>query len=172
MIYVLFGPPGVGKTYIGQLVSKVKGWHFFDADILYDDELKFLLRSGKYSQEIRDVFIRKLIIATESLLTKGVNNLVIAEAFTKEKNRIEFLDYFDQQVCYIMVDASKKLAGKRMKARLKKGEHVVDNFVFEFVWDEFENPKIPCRKINNENSTDLEIGQVFEDVVESAQKEV
>lgn len=169
MIYVLFGPPGVGKTYIGQLVSKALGWHFFDADILYDDELKFLLRNGKYTQEVRDKFVDKLIATTEGLLAKGSRNLVIAEAFTKEKNRCDFLNYFDNQVTYIMVGANKSLAEKRMKTRLKKGEHVVDEFVFEFVWQEFENPAVPCYRLENEKSDDVELVKVFKSVVQLRQ---
>lgn len=172
MIYVLFGPPGVGKTYIGQLISQSRKWHFFDADILYDDELKFLLRNGKYTQEVRDIFVGKLIAATERLLSSGVTNLIIAEAFTKEKNRLEFLEYFDEQVCYIMVGASKDLAKTRMLSRLKRGEHVVDDFVFEFVWDEFEDPQIPCRRIINESLVNEEIIKKFDDIMRVEEEKV
>lgn len=171
MIYVLFGPPGVGKTYIGQLVAKEFGWHFFDADILYDDELKFLLRSGNYTQSIRDKFVEKLVAATERLVGEYGSKLVIAEAFTKEKNRFEFMRHFDNQVCYVMVRATKELAKVRMRQRLSKGEHVVDEFVFEFVWDEFESPSIPYRLLSNQNSDEKQIIDAFTGIVESTDKE-
>lgn len=171
MIYVLFGPPGVGKTYIGQLAATKFGYHFFDADFLYDDELKHLLRSGNYTQEVRDRFVEKLVATTESILAQGVEDLVIAEAFTKEKNRFEFLRHFDNQVCYIMVRATKEVAKKRMEERLTKGEHVVDDYVFEFVWDEFESPAIPYRALNNENNSEEQIMTEFTNVVELCKKE-
>lgn len=171
MIYVLFGPPGVGKTFIGQLVADKMGWHFFDADVLYDDELKYLLRSGKYTQEIRDRFVDKLVATTERLVADSDDNIVIAEAFTKEKNRFEFLRHFDYQVSYVMVRASKSLAKQRMLERQTKGEHVVDEFVFEFVWDEFESPSIPHQTLHNQSADQDEIIARFASIVQSTNKE-
>lgn len=161
----------MGKTYIGRMLSQKLNWHFFDADILYDDELKHLLRSGLYTQDIRDKFVDRLIATTESLLAEGDKNLLIAEAFTKEKNRHEFLEHFDEQVCYIMVGASKDTAEVRMKERLTKGEHVVDEAVFKYVWDEFEEPTIRYRRLMNEKATDKELCEKFKDIIESVQKE-
>lgn len=172
MIYVLFGPPGVGKTYIGQLLSNKLGLHFYDADLLIDDELKFLLRNGKYTQEMRDKFVQKLILTTEHLLSEKNEDLLIAEAFTKESNRFNFYRHFDEQVCYIMVRASKQLAKKRVAERLEKGEHVVDDFVFEFVWEEFESPSIRHRILNNEGKNESGLLQDFQNIVKWCEKEV
>lgn len=169
MIYVLFGPPGVGKTYIGGLLAKRKKIHFFDADTIYlnDDELRYLLESGKYDQSVRDKFVNKLIMTVQHMLaTKTSKDLIIAEAFTKEKNREEFMKYFDQQVEYIMVHASRNLAFERMRMRMKKEDHVVDEYVFEFVWDEFETPKIPHKVLRNINKNDEEIIEEFNNLVE------
>lgn len=169
MIYVLFGPPGVGKTYTGGLLASQFGWGFFDADniYLYDDELRYLLSVGKYDQATRDKYVKKLIVTVQHLLAeKDGNNLVVAEAFTKEKNRIEFMKYFDQQVTYIMVHASRDLAFQRMQARKLKEEHVVDESIFEFIWDEFETPKIPHKILRNYDKTDEEIIEEFGNLVE------
>ncbi|PJE66984.1 hypothetical protein COU93_01265 [Candidatus Shapirobacteria bacterium CG10_big_fil_rev_8_21_14_0_10_36_6] len=169
MIYVLFGPPGVGKTYIGGLIAEKKNWHFFDADTIYlnDDKLRYLLANGKYDQSVRDRFVKKLIMTVQHMLSENeCKDLVIAEAFTKEKNRAEFMKYFDGQVSYIMVHASRDLAYKRMRARMKKEEHVVDEGVFDFVWDEFETPKIPYKTLRNTNKTDGEICEDFNNLLE------
>lgn len=169
MIYVLFGPPGVGKTYIGNLIAKSKNWHFFDADTIYlnDDELRYLLESGKYDQKVRDRFVRKLIMTVQHMVAvDNGRDVVIAEAFTKEKNREEFMKYFDNQVKYIMVHSSRDLAFQRMRARMKKEEHVVDEDVFEFVWDEFEAPKIPHMILRNMEKTDIEIIEEFHNLVQ------
>ena len=169
MIYVLFGPPGVGKTYIGGLLAKRKNWHFFDADTIYlnDDELRYLLANGKYDQKARDGFVKKLIMTVQHMLS--VNNgedLVIAEAFTKEKNREEFMKYFDGQVAYIMIHASRDLAFERMRARMKKEDHIVDEGVFEFIWDEFEAPNIPHKVLRNIDKNDQEICEEFTNLLE------
>lgn len=169
MIYVLFGPPGVGKTYIGSLLAKTMDWHFFDADTIYlnDDELRFLLANGQYDQHVRDRFVHKLIMTVQHMLGEDADRpLVIAEAFTKEKNREEFMRYFDGQVAYIMVHASRDLAFQRMRSRMIKEEHVVDEGVFEFVWAEFEAPKIPYKVLRNVDKSDIEIVDEFKSLIE------
>jgi gluconokinase len=169
MIYVLFGPPGVGKTYIGGLLAKHKKWHFFDADTIYsnDDELRYLLESGKYDQTVRDRFVKKLIMTVQHMLsTNSSKDLVIAEAFTKEKNRSEFMKYFDSQIEYIMIHASRDIAFERMRKRMKKEDHVVDENVFEFVWAEFEAPKIPHKVLRNIDKSDVEIIEEFNNLIE------
>ncbi len=169
MIYVLFGPPGVGKTYIGALLAKKNHWHFFDADTIYlnDDELRYLLANDKYDQQARDGFVKKLIMTVQHMLSvNGEQDLVIAEAFTKEKNRLEFMKYFDGQVAYIMIHASRDLAFERMRARMKKEDHVVDEGVFEFIWDEFESPRIPHKILRNIDKTDSEILEEFTNLLE------
>lgn len=168
MIYVLFGPPGVGKTYIGGLLARSKGWHFFDADTIYlnDDELRYLLASGQYDQKVRDRFVHKLIMTVQHMLAvDGAKDIVIAEAFTKEKNRDEFMQYFDGQVQYIMVHSSRDLAFQRMRSRMIKEDHVVDENVFEFVWDEFEVPNIPHKVLRNVDKSDQEIVDEFNNLV-------
>lgn len=169
MIYVLFGPPGVGKTYIGNLLAKHKEWHFFDADTIYlnDDKLQYLLQSGKYDQSVRDRFVKKLIMTVQHMLSANDGrDLIIAEAFTKERNRAEFMKYFDDQVTYIMIHASRNLAFQRMRARMRKEYHVVDESVFEFVWDEFEAPKIHHKILRNIDKTDFEICEEFNNLLE------
>lgn len=169
MIYVLFGPPGVGKSYIGSLLAEQKKWQFFDADNIYlnDDELRYLLQSGKYDQTVRDRFVQKLMVTVEHLLAEhSGSDLIIAEAFTKEKNRAEFMKYFDNQVTYIMVHASRSLAFERMRARMKKEDHVVDESIFEFVWDEFESPKIPHKTLRNTKKSDQALIAEFVNLLE------
>lgn len=159
MIYVLFGPPGVGKTYIGELVSKQLGMKFFDADVLFDEDLKVMLRAGDFTQELRNAFFNKLSLVTEHLLSelKEGQDLVIAQAFTKEKNRGEFLHYFDEQVKYVLVTASKDIAHFRMRERILHQPHIVDENVFEYAWREFEVPIVPHIEINNVNINDNDI---------------
>lgn len=169
MIYVLFGPPGVGKTYIGNLLAKDKNWHFFDADTIYlnDDELRYLLANGKYDQKVRDKFVNKLIMTVQYMVAEeDGKDIVIAEAFTKEKNRLEFMKYFDEQVRYIMVHSTRDLAFQRMRVRMQKEDHVVDEHVFEFIWSEFEVPKIPHMVLRNMSKNDDEIVEEFNNLIQ------
>jgi gluconate kinase len=162
MIYVLFGPPGVGKTYIGGSLAKHWDCSFLDADVLYDDDLKSLLQDGTYNQIDRDKFIEKLMITVDNLRASGSKDLVIAEAFTKEKNRAEFLRHFGGEIRYVMIRADRGVAHNRMMDRMKREHHVVNEKVFEFIWDEFEAPTIPHTLIHNMNKSMFEILEEFD----------
>ena len=164
MIYVLFGPPGVGKTYIGGLLEKSLGMRFFDADVLFDDEMKKLVRSGNFSTEKRDIFFERLRVTTESLLT-GLRNgqdLVLAQAFTKEKNRVNFSNAFDNQIKYVLVHAPKTLAHSRMVKRLLADPHIIDEGAFEYAWREFEDPRIEHVDLINDDLDNEKIVVAFE----------
>ena len=168
MIYVLFGPPGVGKTYVGELISRKFNIRFFDADILFDEELKEMLRAGTYTQRVRDTFFDRLSLVTEHLLAElgSSKDLIIAQAFIKEKNRGEFLHYFDEQVRYVLVNAPKDLAHFRMRERARKEPHVVNDNIFEYSWNEFERPVVPHKSIDNTKLGDDNIVEMFANILE------
>ncbi len=153
----------MGKTYIGELLSQKKGMKFFDADILFDEEMKNLIRAGKFSMHMRDLFFTKLHLVAEHLLSQleDGQDLVIAQAFTKEKNRVDFLNHFDNQVKYYLVHAPKNLAHTRMMDRLKKEIHVIDEGAFEYAWKEFESPKIFHDNIVNDATEQDAILRIF-----------
>jgi len=169
MIYVLFGPPGVGKTYIGQLLSRTYELPFFDADILIDAEEFQLLQSGEYDQAARDVFVEKLIKHVESLIESNgfTQDLIIAEAFTKERNRLNFMKKFEGNVCYIMVDTPPNLAWKRAKERIKISRklHVINEKAFHQIWSEFEEPKLLYMVLKNNSSDDDTIVAEFGNLI-------
>ncbi|MBP9702646.1 AAA family ATPase [Candidatus Woesebacteria bacterium] len=144
MIIVLFGPPGVGKTYIGGVLESKLSMHFFDADVLFDDEYRRSIRSGNYSDDMRDKFFEKLSSTVENILTKLKNDevLVVAQAFAKDKNRIDFLHRFDNQVKFVLVHAPKTLAHNRVMDRIKNLDHIIDENAFEYVWSLFELPSV------------------------------
>lgn len=153
MIYVLFGPPGVGKTYIGDLISSRMKVKFFDADVLFDEELKKMVRAGKFSVELREIFFDKFKQVAEHLMSEcnSGEHLLLAQAFTKDKNRQDFLRYFDGQVKFVLVHAPKNLAHARMLGRIRKDAHVIDEGAFEYVWREFEKPTIVHADIINDS---------------------
>jgi len=160
MIYVLFGPPAVGKTYIGRLLSKKTGTNFFDADKQISKNETILLKSGEYNQKNRDSFITKLQKKVYELSQK-YKELIIAEAFTIESNRIDFKNYFKSKVLFINIEAPRAVAKKRAIKRLKEKPHIINIELFNFFWKVFEKPQIEHNVINNYQKKDSDLIKEF-----------
>ena len=171
MIFVLFGPPGVGKTYMGQLIGRTLNIPFFDADTLIDAEEHQLIQSGLYDQNARDRFVKKLIKQVESILNDAGNqDLIIAEAFTKEKNRYEFMSNFPGNVFYIIVDTPRELAKERSDNRYSLGGHVINERAFETIWGEFEPPRFLHFTMPNADLSDDKIVENFTHLIQLAKR--
>lgn len=170
MIIVLFGPPGVGKTYIGQVLERNLKLRFFDADVLFDDEYRRMIRAGQFSDDMREKFFDKLSVTVEHILSKQKNSevLVVAQAFTKEKNRQDFLNRFDGQVKFVLVSAPKTIAHNRVLDRLNNLDHIIDESAFEYVWRVFENPSILYEDLENDSIDDDKIVEYFSKYLEEA----
>ena len=159
MIYILFGPPGVGKTYIGELLSTKLGISFFDADTLLDIDARVKIRTGKFSQLDRNVFFQNLKEKVKLLLRKE-SNLIIAESFIKEVNRRDFIKTFSE-IKFIFVHCSYNVAKSRVVERLIQENHIIDTACFECLWDEFDTPEIPHQMIDNSGINDTTLVKLF-----------
>jgi gluconate kinase len=165
MIYVLFGPPGVGKTYLGQLISRHFDVPFFDADTLYGADEMRLLQEGAYAQDDRDRFITKLIKQVDALINGGDQDLILAEAFTKEKNRIDFIKHFGDKVNYLIVDVPREIAQDRARRRFRDSNHTINDVAFDLIWDEFEKPEFKHLRIDNAIKDDQDLIHQFVSLV-------
>jgi gluconate kinase len=166
MIYVLFGPPGVGKTYVGKLLSLQKKVGFFDADNLLDETERVLIRKGEYNLDARIIFFEKLIKYLGDIYPSKFENLVVAQAFTQEKNRIQFMNSLKNRVKFIRVVCSKGITQKRIKSRFNVENHVISPQVFDTIWGEFEEPKIAHSVVINEGNTDESLLSQLDTIME------
>lgn len=101
MHYVLFGLPGVGKTFVGEVFEKEFGFTLYDGDRDLSAEMRDKIQKEQSINDTeRDQFFENLITSVKK--SSAIKNLVVAQTFIKEKYRQQFLENFpDAQFIYI-----------------------------------------------------------------------
>lgn len=114
-LYVVFGLPGAGKTYIGKLFAKYFGFYFYDGDQDMPQQLKDAIVSETVTDQMRDAFFDKLIASIRTIQNR-YPKIVVSQTFIKEKYRKQFLTAFPN-ARFIYIDAKNPLREKRLLAR-------------------------------------------------------
>src|ERR1039457_2364616 len=95
-LFIIFGLPGAGKTYVSRIFEKNFGFYFYEGDDELTEEMKLAIESKTvFSDLMRDEFFQKLILKIKILATEH-ENIVIAQTFIKEKYRKSLLDQIPQ----------------------------------------------------------------------------
>ena len=116
MIIYLYGLPGVGKNYIGEIINKYYNYYFKDGDDYLTPIMKFKLKKGKHFTE-KEVTDYHDIIAKEVLkLSKIHKNLVISQASLKKSNRDKIIKLVPS-VVFINVHANIETIINRIEKR-------------------------------------------------------
>lgn len=113
---VLFGLPGTGKTYVGQVLRDHFEFHFYDGDKNLTPQMKRAIKDKRiFTDSMRDKFFSKLIEETLRL-NKKHKRLVVAQTFIKEKYRRQFLKAFPKAQ-FVLIQTEKLLRQKRLAKR-------------------------------------------------------
>jgi shikimate kinase len=145
MLVVLFGLAGAGKTYAGKLLSEQSSFYFWDADEVLTDEMHECIREKRsFTQEMRDRYFA-LVIERVKELCKAHENVVITQAFYKNKNREQVLSEFPDS---LFIQVSVEL--KTLVQRLRKRNNSVDEEYANKICANFEVPTHRYYSINND----------------------
>ena len=149
MLVVLFGLAGAGKTYAGKLLSENSNFHFWDADEALTEEMKTCISEKRsFTQDMRDRYFSIVIERMESLCTE-YTNIVVAQAFYKNKNREQVLLKFPDSV-FLQVDVE----FTTLLNRLRKRNDAVDEEYAIKLSANFEPPIHSYHSINNDIEND------------------
>jgi gluconate kinase len=151
MLIILFGLSGSGKNFVAEIMARHFHFHFFDADTLLPQPMLDCIQQKKmFTQAMRDDFT-KLVINKITELKAVHKNLVIAQAFYKEKNRSEVHKAFPHaRFIYVRADLEKIIS------RLQKSIHNIDAEYAAQISIHFEDPKLSHSNIvNNTNEADV-----------------
>lgn len=156
MLAILFGLSGSGKNFVGNILAKHFGYHFWDADSVLLPEMRQCIEKRElFTQKMRDDFMR-VIIAKVTELKKTYPKLAIAQALYKEKNRVQLLDALpDSKLLYIEADPAK------IAERLAQGVNkLVDADYARKISQNFEPSRLPHITITNNTDENSIIAQL------------
>lgn len=165
MIYVLFGPPGVGKTYVGTLLSEQCKAKFLDTDDLYSPEEIELVRTKKFDNEAKKRFVVKVVDRIKSMESGPEDVVLVAGAFTTEESRKMLLRLTESVITFIRIEAGRETGMLRARKRLEMGDHIITEAILKRQWDLFEEPSFSYKQIFNENQSDQELLQQFTSLI-------
>ena len=153
-IAVLFGQPGAGKNYIGDLINKrIPGYTCFDGDNYVTEEGHKKHQNGTWNDNDRKEFIRAM---AADLTEKSKNTrVVIATAMTTRWMR----EYFDKAVqtlgdynlawVWVVRNLSEKDIQQLVEERASMGHILGDRNTFNRFSNAFETPLPPYLKLHN-----------------------
>jgi gluconate kinase len=156
-IFVVFGLPGAGKTYVGEVMQMAFDYFMFDGDDELQDEMKEAIQNKSVIlDQMRNTFIRNIISRTQKLILVH-KKIVIAQTFLQEKHRELFLKHFPQSK-FILVQADTKIREFRLQ---KRTDYPLDPEYAKKMCANFDYPKIPVEVLsNNEDGQESIISQL------------
>ena len=116
MILYLYGMPGAGKNYIGEILKKKYDFFFQDADQYLTKEMKEKLKNGQHFT-IKEVEYYHEIIAYKLIQLKlKYKNIVVSQAslFQKHRNIVKSLN---PEIVFVQVSANMETILERIKKR-------------------------------------------------------
>ena len=144
MLIFLFGLPGVGKNYAGEILRDHFGFYFYDADEdLTPPLIEAIHQRGPFPPSERENYFNIVIKHIESLQKKH-ENIVVAQALAYEDNRQQLKNHFPEAT-FSHITADTNIVNKRLLAR----DDWVDIDYANKIREKFESPLIPHKIITN-----------------------
>ncbi|MEK7623153.1 MAG: AAA family ATPase [Patescibacteria group bacterium] len=146
MLVFLFGYPGVGKNYVGEILRNDFNFFFYDGDSDLGSEIETAIREGKlFSDQQRDEFFHRLITSTKKASCEH-QNVVVSQTLAKNKSQKAMSEKFPDAV-FIRIVVPMEIIRKRLKNRK---DHLVPLEYAEKVFKYFEEPEIQHEVLHND----------------------
>ena len=156
MILVLFGLPGVGKTYLGAAIAAEMAIPFYDADDDLPTDFKHAIVKGKMpAMETRDRF-REILLARIESYARLSDDLVVAQSLPRNSDRIAIIDrYSSAKLCLLSCVDDVRIG------RLSTRKHWLKASQARRTEAAFEEPSVPHFSVDNsQNGLDRAKAQI------------
>ncbi len=144
MIFLLFGKPGAGKNFVGDVISKNFDFYHYDADKDLPDYLIKKIKTNQLATDEERMDFYNIVIDKINFLKKTQQNIVVSQATIKEKFRQLLIDKFPE-IKFVYVRADSDIAAKR----LLKRKHFVSKKYADDLEALFEEPRLEHFILNN-----------------------
>ena len=143
-LFILFGPAGVGKNFVGEQLRDHFGFHFYDADSdLTEPMVEAIQKKEVFSDELRNRYF-DIVSKRTAHLRKEHSKLVVAQAFGAEQNRLDFKKMFPD-VTFVLIKAEKSLVEQRI---IERNDWVDVEFCRK-IWNTFQTPQLVHEVLDN-----------------------
>ncbi len=134
MIILVFGLPGVGKSYFSRQFAKEIGIRYLNTDIVRDR----LNKRGQYDKQSKEQVYEELMKELEEGVRNDLDVLVDGTFHKKERrNRVRAIGReYDQPIFLIELKAQEEIAWERLKSKRKYSES--DFQVYQRIKQEWE----------------------------------
>src|SRR5258708_172438 len=113
-MYILFGLPGSGKTFVGNVLQDYFNFHFYEGDTDITTEMKEAIHTKTvFTDEMRDGFFLNLIPNIKRL-SQEHKHLVVSQMFIKEKYRTLLLQEIPEAK-FILIETNETVRESRLK---------------------------------------------------------
>ncbi len=144
ILLILFGPTGVGKNFVGEILRDQLGFRFYDADAdLTEPMVEAIQRKEIFTEELRETYF-DIVSKRTAHLRKGHKKLVVAQAFGAEQNRLDFKRMFPEAT-FVLITAEKSLVEQRI---IKRNDWVDLEFC-RTIWNSFQTPQLTHEVLDN-----------------------
>jgi gluconokinase len=116
MLWILFGLPGAGKNFVGELLRAHFDFYFYDADVDLTEDMRARIHKQElYTPAMRDAFFANVIEKIKELRAHHPR-LAVAQTLAKRHNRQQILDAFPEAK-FIRIDCDERLIEERLQQR-------------------------------------------------------
>lgn len=163
-LYILFGLPGAGKTFVGKIFQDHYGFYLYDGDDDLPVDMKQAIKNlSPITENMRDNFSNNIIQKTKQLI-KTHNKIVIAQTFIKERHRKQFLKNFPQSE-FILVKSDNTIRENRL---IQRKEYPLDLKYARQMKTNFDEPQINYLTINNDIDGEENIKQQLQIILKKS----
>ena len=152
MLFYLYGLPGVGKNFVGNIFEKEFNFKFIDADNYLTENMKEKLRERKHFTPEEVIEYHKIIAFNIFEIKSNYSNLVIAQASLFKKNR-NLIKVLNPEIKFIHVKSNYQTINQRIKFRKGYVDKEYSDYLQKFL--EISEFDFEIVNFNNDNQNYL-----------------